>query len=154
MRSLTLLLAAVWAISAWPRTLLSQSRAVDSTAVTNVVHQFHEALARGDSAAALAVLADDVTVLESGTVETRAEYQTLHLPADIRFAQAVASKQEAFRVVVAGDIAWTTSTSETIGTFEGRPINSVGAELTVLSRTATGWHIRAIHWSSRRRAAP
>jgi ketosteroid isomerase-like protein len=97
-------------------------------------------------------LADDALVLEAGTIETRAEYQRHHLPADIRFAQAVPSTRGSVRVVVAGDVAWITSSSETTGTFQDRPISSVGAELMVLSRTTAGWRIRAIHWSSRRLA--
>jgi ketosteroid isomerase-like protein len=154
MRSLIPSLVAAAAISVWPSTLLAQSRGGDSAVVASVVRQFHHALARGDSGAALALLADDAVVLEAGSIETRAEYEQHHLPADIRFVQAVPSKQGAARVVVVGDVAWTTSTSETTGTFEGRPVNSVGAELIVLSRTTRGWQIRAIHWSSRRRTGP
>ncbi|MGH7615109.1 MAG: DUF4440 domain-containing protein [Gemmatimonadales bacterium] len=153
MRSLTHL-AAAGAISLWPTTLLSQSQASDSAAAIAVVRQFHEALARGDSAAALALLADDAIVLEAGSIETRAEYQTHHLPADIRFAQTIPSTRAFIRVVVAGEAAWITASSESVGTFDGRPINSVGAELMVLSRTTAGWRIRAIHWSSGRRAGP
>ena len=66
----------------------------DSAAVAAVVGGFHDALARGDSAAALALLAPDVRILESG-----------------------------------------------------------GVELMVLTRTAGGWRISAIHWSSRRRTS-
>ncbi len=152
MRSSILHVAAAGAISLWPSTVLPQNRVSDSAAVATVVGQFHAALVRGDSAAALVLLAEDVIVLEAGTVETRAEYQQHHLPADIRFAQAVPSTRGLVRIVVAGDVAWITSSSETTGTFENRPISSVGAELMVLSRTAAGWRIRAIHWSSRRRA--
>ncbi len=152
MRSLVMQVAAAVVIGLWPSTVLPQGQSSDSAAAATVVRQFHDALVRGDSAAALALLAEDAIVLEAGTIETRAEYQRHHLPADIRFAQAVPSTRGSVRVVVAGDIAWITSSSETNGTFEDRPINGVGAELMVLSRTAAGWRIRAIHWSSRRRA--
>ena len=152
MRSSILQVAAAGAISLWPSTVLPQNRVSDSAAVATVVGQFHDALVRGDSTAALGLLAEDAIVLEAGTVETRAEYRQHHLPADIRFAQAVPSTRGSVRIVVAGDVAWITSSSETTGTFENRPSSSVGAELMVLSRTAAGWRIRAIHWSSRRRA--
>lgn len=152
MRSLMMHVAAAGVIGLWPSTVLPQGEASDSTAAATVVRQFHEALVRGDSVAALALLAEDVIVLEAGTLETRAEYRGHHLPADIRFAQAVPTTRGSVRVVVAGDVAWITSSSETTGTFEDRPISSAGAELMVLSRTAAGWRIRAIHWSSRRRA--
>jgi len=123
--------------------------AVDSAAAA--VQLFHEALARGDSVAALAMLAPDAMILESGGLESRAEYRSHHLPADIAFARAVASTGESREVRIAGEIAWVASTSLTTGTFRGRPADSQNAELVVLSRDAAGWRIRAIHWSSRSR---
>ncbi len=125
----------------------AQSR--DSAAVAAAVERYHTALASGDSVAALALLAPDAVVLESGGQESLAEYRSHHLPADIGFARAVPSTRSAFRVVVAGDVAWVTSTSETRGEYRGRAINSRGAELMVLTRSEAGWLIRAIHWSSR-----
>lgn len=115
------------------------------------VAAFHEALARGDSTAALALLAPDAVILESGDLETLAEYRSHHLPADIAFVRAVPSTGEAPTVVLAGNIAWVTSTSRSAGTFQGRAVNSQNAELMVLSRDSGGWRIRAIHWSSRNR---
>lgn len=127
----------------------------DSAAVAQTVHRYHAALSAGDSAAALALLAPDAVILESGGVESRAEYRSHHLPADIEFARAVRSEQGPIRVRVQGDAAWATSTSTTQGEFRGRAINSAGAELMVLMRTQQGWRITAIHWSSRtRRPSP
>ena len=121
----------------------------DSTAVLETVRAFHAALADGDSTAALALLAPDVIVLESGGQETLDEYRAHHLPADIEFARAVASDPTGVQVTLAGDVAWISSSSATRGTFRGRPVNATGAELMVLSRSPAGWAIRAIHWSSR-----
>jgi len=123
----------------------------DSVAVAAVIERYHHALATGDSALALTLLADDVVVLESGDIETRDEYRSHHLPADIQFARAVSSTREAPRVVTRGDVAWASSTSRTRGEFRGRAIDSMGAELMVLVRTTDGWRIAAIHWSSRSR---
>lgn len=123
----------------------------DSTRVADVVHAYHRALASGDSLAALALLAADAVILESGGVETRDEYRAHHLPGDIGFAQAVPSTRGAVRVVIQGDVAWASSTSTTQGEFRGRAINSSGAELMVLGRQGDKWLIRAIHWSSRAR---
>jgi ketosteroid isomerase-like protein len=123
----------------------------DSAAVAAVIERYHHALATGDSALALTLLADDAVVLESGGIETRDEYRSHHLPADSQFASAVSSKHEAPRVVTRGDVAWASSTSRTRGEFRGRSIDSMGAELMVLVRTADGWRIAAIHWSSRSR---
>lgn len=127
----------------------------DSAAVAATVASYHRALAAGDSAAALSLLAPDAVILESGGLETREEYRGHHLPGDIAFSRAVPSTSGATRVVVSGDIAWATTTSVTVGQYNGRAINSAGAELMVLSRSPAvaggAWRIRAIHWSSRRR---
>jgi uncharacterized protein (TIGR02246 family) len=129
----------------------SARRAADSAAVAAVVERFHRALAAGDSARALSLLAPDAVVLESGGVESRAEYRSHHLPADIEFARAVPGQRGPVRVRVRGDVAWATSTSTTQGEFRGRAVNSAGAELMVLTRSPGGWRIAAIHWSSRAR---
>ncbi len=124
---------------------------VDSSAVASVVTKYHEALTSGDSAAVLALLSEDAVILESGGVETRAEYRSHHLPGDIAFAKAVRSQRGSVLVRVRGDVAWASSTSTTQGEMNGRAINSSGAELMVLVRTPGGWKISAIHWSSRAR---
>ena len=120
----------------------------DREAVLATVREFHEALARGDSAAVLKLLAPDVQVLESGDLETRDEYRSHHLAADIAYVRAVPGVPTFGTVVVSGDVAWVVGTSRSTGTYHERAINSAGAELMVLSRTAEGWRIRAIHWSS------
>ncbi|MFN2570779.1 MAG: DUF4440 domain-containing protein [Gemmatimonadales bacterium] len=120
----------------------------DSAAVAAVVEQYHRSLATGDSAATLRLLADDAVILESGDVETRAEYRAHHLAADIEFARGVTSTHGPASVVTQGDVAWTICTSKARGTFGRRRINSQGAELMVLSREGGNWKIRAIHWSS------
>ena len=125
----------------------------DSAAVAGVIAKYHEALATGDSAGALALLVDDAVILESGGVETRAEYRSHHLPADINFAKAIKSQRGPVHVRLHGDMAWASSTSTAQGEMNGRTINSSGAELMVLVRTAQGWRISAIHWSSRQRRA-
>jgi ketosteroid isomerase-like protein len=121
----------------------------DSLAVAQVIDRFHDALAAGDSAAALSLLTDDVIILESGDVETKEEYRAHHLSADIAFARAVPRQAGPMRVTVRGDVAWATSTSIMRGSYRDREINSQSVELMVLERTAAGWRIAAIHWSSR-----
>ena len=139
-------LAAVAARVTSVRTILAPS---DSSDVVRVVEAFHAALAAGDTASALRPLATDVVIQESGGVESRADYAQHHLVGDIAFARAVPSVRSAVRVVIVGDAAWTTATSTTTGTYRDRTINSIGAELMVLSRRNGVWQIRAIHWSSR-----
>ncbi len=130
---------------------LAQEPATDSAVVVATAAEFHAALSAGDSVAALDLLSEDVVVVESGTIETLQEYRAHHLPADIEFAQAVPSSRHVIEVRVMGNVAWLVSSSTATGSFRGRTINSAGAELMVLSKNAGKWHIRAIHWSSRRR---
>lgn len=123
----------------------------DSAVVVAAVDAFHTALSSGDSAAVLALLADDAVIMESGGAENKDHYSEHHMPGDMAFIAAVTRERGEMAVVVNGDVAWASSASVTQGTFREREINSQGAELMVLSRTDSGWKIRAIHWSSRRR---
>lgn len=127
------------------------SAAPDSAGVAEVVDRFHVALAAGDTATVLRLLAGDVVVQESGGVETLDEYRSHHLPGDMAFARAVKRERSPIRVQVRGDVAWATSTSTTVGEYRGRAIDAQGAELMVLRRDPEGWRIVAIHWSSRNR---
>lgn len=122
--------------------------AADRDAIAGAVNGFHDALAKGDEAGALAFLTPDAQILESGDRQTREEYAREHLPADIAFAKAVPSTRGALIVRQEGNVAWTTSTSQSKGTYTGRDVNTDGVEVMVLSKTATGWRIRAIHWSA------
>jgi ketosteroid isomerase-like protein len=124
----------------------------DSAQVTTLVGSFHEALERGDSAAALALLSPDVVIVESGDVETLADYRAHHLPADIAFAQAVKASRQPRGVTVVGDVAYSVATSATKGTYRDRAVDTIGAELIVARRIDGRWKITAIHWSSRRRS--
>lgn len=130
-----------------------QTDAVDSAAAIAAVESFHRAIVKGDSAAAVALLHPDVVVLESGDLETRKEYLGHHLGADMAFAKAVPEQRTLRSVTVAGDAAWVVSTNRTVGTFQGRAIDSEGAELIVLRKTNGKWTIAAIHWSSHRKRA-
>jgi ketosteroid isomerase-like protein len=154
-RTLPLLLAALVAVVSYTP-LAAQSppgaggaAPADSAAVASVIDQFHDALVRGDSARALALLSPDARILEGGGIETVAEYASHHLPADMAFAGAVDRERASLQVVVRGDVAWAMSTSRARGRYRDRDIDSRGAELVVLSRREGAWRIEAIHWSSR-----
>lgn len=121
----------------------------DSTDIVATVERFHAALAAGDSSGAMALLAPDAVILESGGIETREEYQSHHLPGDIAYARSVQPERGPMRVIVHGDVAWASSSSSTTREVRGETVRSNGAELVVLTRTPAGWRINAIHWSSR-----
>ena len=94
------------------------------------------------------LLAPDAMILESGSAETRAEYERAHLKEDITFAREVQTNRSVLSIRLEGETAWVISTSRTTGSFRGREINSIGTELMVLTESSQGWRIRAIHWSS------
>jgi ketosteroid isomerase-like protein len=147
-RSISFAVAA-FGILAGPHLIFAQAPNANRSVVLATVQAFHSAIERGDSVTALQQLAPDVQVQESGGVETLAEFRSHHLAADITYAKTVPSDRAEPTVVVSGDVAWVIGTSRSTGSYRGRAINSAGAELMVLSRTADGWRIRAIHWSSR-----
>jgi ketosteroid isomerase-like protein len=117
--------------------------------VRSAVESYVRALASGDSLAALALLHPDVVIYEGGHAETREEYRSGHLRSDIAFASAVKRTVTADDVMLMGDAALYTSEYTAAGRFRDRDIDSHGTETMVLVRTADGWKIRHIHWSSR-----
>lgn len=65
----------------------------DSLDAANTVRAYHRALSSGDSLSALALLAADAVILESGGIESREEYRSHHLPADIQAARALPTRR-------------------------------------------------------------
>lgn len=126
----------------------SETSPPDAAAISAAVNAFHQALAAGDEEGAMSLLAPDALIVEAGTVQTRAEYQSEHLKQDIAFARAVPGKQTSRKFAQAGDVAWVTSTFRVAGKFHDQPIDNVAAETVVLTRSADGWRLRTIHWSS------
>ena len=130
--------------------VIAQTGGPDASEISAAVERFHHALAQGDRDAALQLLGPDAVILESGEMQTRAEYEREHLGEDIAFAKATKSERSQVIIQQQGDAAWATATSQTTGTFNGRKIDSVGVELVVLTKSDSGWRIRAIHWSNRK----
>lgn len=127
-----------------------QSAVNDSAAISATVEGFHRALGRGDRAAALVLLAQDAAILESGESQTREEYEREHLDEDIAFARSTTTERSGVKIQQQDNVAWVTATSRTTGRFNGRRIDSAGVELMVLTKSDSGWRIRAIHWSNRK----
>lgn len=118
--------------------------------VIAVVEAFHAALGSGNADAVLALLAEDVMVLEEGGAErSRQEYAGHHLPADMAFAAATDAGVTRRAAWIENDMAWVLTEGRTSGQFNGRAVNRLTAETMILQRHADGWRIRHIHWSSR-----
>ena len=114
-----------------------------------IVRSFHEALASGDRAGVLALLDPTVVIFEQGGAEmSRDEYTSQHLDADIEFSRATRSKVVDERTQAKGKTAWVLTVSDTAGTFHGKDVSSRNVETMVLGKTAGGWRIMHIHWSS------
>ena len=114
--------------------------------VRETARGFGAALARGDSTGALAMLAEDVLIREGGRAETKAQYRSGHLRADIAYASAVTSELLADAVTISGDVALYTRRYRTTGRYRDRDIDRTSNESMVLVRTADGWRIRLVHW--------
>lgn len=121
----------------------------DSADVAAAAERFSAAIVGADRAAVEALLLADAVVLEGGMPETKAEYLAHHFAADAAFMAAMERTPGTWRVRVAGEAAWVASTSRLRGTTAaGRVLDLDSAELLVLRRTADGWRIAAVHWSS------
>jgi ketosteroid isomerase-like protein len=115
--------------------------------VRNAARAFKDALTRGDSVAALGYLTDDVLILEGGRAETKTQYRSGHLAADIRFATSVKSETVREGVTLHGEVALYTQSYRVTGTSaRGDPIDRTSSEAMTLVRTPAGWRIRGLHW--------
>lgn len=126
------------------------SGSATADAVRATVEAFHEALASGDSAAALRRLDPEAVIYEGGHAETRSEYRSGHLAADIRFSRSMERTVIGDAVTARGDMALYESEYRMTGTMDDRQMTIHGAETIVLVPAEGGWKIRHIHWSSRR----
>ena len=110
---------------------------------------FNEAIARGDLAAARALLIPGVLIFESGDAERSAdEYSRHHLPSDIEFMARI--KVEQLTRNSGGDqtTKWLATKSRMRGHYKGKAVDLDSTETLVLTLTSAGWRIAHIHWSS------
>jgi ketosteroid isomerase-like protein len=113
--------------------------------IVAVVDAFYGAINSGDKDAAMRLIAPDAVFIESGKIETRAEYEANHLPADIEFESQVKGTRGPLRVTIDGGTAWVISRAEY---DEGNPEKYINTQLMVLTRDSGDWRIRTISWSS------
>jgi mono/diheme cytochrome c family protein/ketosteroid isomerase-like protein len=114
------------------------------------VQALHEALSSGNASKVERLLDPKVLILEGGNVErSRREYAAHHLPADLKFMKSVAYKLDRQSGDTVGDLAWVVSEAHLAGNREGKPVDVVSTETLVLKRSAAGWKVVHIHWSSR-----
>ena len=114
--------------------------------VKAVVDAFYGGVTAGDTGAVMQLIAPDAVFVESGKIETRAEYEANHLPADIEFESQVKAVRGPARVTFDGrDTAWVISRAEY---DEGNPEKYINTQLMILTHDTGDWRIRSISWSS------
>ena len=137
------------------RLSVSEQVSPEAVAAAAVVDAFHAALRRGDTAAALELMAADALIYEEGGAErSRDEYAAHHLASDAAFAAAVTSARSHRVGRAVGGVAWIASESRTTGRFRDRDVDRLSAETMVLRQQGGRWRIAHVHWSSRAPTAP
>ncbi len=131
--------------------LIVVSLPVFAASPTEVVGEYHAALASGNTAKALSLLSPAVQIFEGGHVEkSKDEYARHHLPADMAFAKTVNRKVVKGSERIAGDLAVVMQETDTQGTYKGTAVHMVGTETAVLEKKDDSWVISHFHWSSRK----
>lgn len=117
---------------------------------TSVVEQFQKALLAGDTAAAADLLDPSVKIFESGGIErSKVEYASHHLVSDAAFLKNATLALQSRTGEAIGDLAWVGSESRITASLKNTPVDLISTETMVLKKTAQGWRIVHIHWSSR-----
>jgi ketosteroid isomerase-like protein len=121
-----------------------------AAAAAATVDAFHAALRAGETAKAAALLADDVSVFEAGSAEaSKAIYSAEHLAADAAFAKTAQETVLRRSGQSGGGMAWIASEGLTRTRRGDAVVERLTAESMILRRTAAGWRIVHVHWSSR-----
>lgn len=129
------------------------SVAPEATDAVAALERFSTALSAGNLEAAGAELDPSVLILESGGAErSRDEYLGGHAKSDAAFLKTAHLTLKRRTATAAGDLAWVGSESEIHTSKDGKPLAVVSTETAILKKTAAGWKIVHLHWSSRRKA--
>lgn len=115
-----------------------------------MVDAFSTALQAGDLTRAGSLLAEDVSILESGGAErSREEYLGGHAVHDAQFLKAAHVQLIHRTARTEGELAWVGTESEPHASKDGKPMTLLSTETMVLKNTPNGRRIVHIHWSSR-----
>ena len=115
-----------------------------------VVEQFSAALKAGDVERAGSLLAEDVLIMEGGSVErSREEYLAGHAHWDAQFLKDAQIQLMHRSANANGDFAWVGTESELHATGKDGPLALASTETMLLKHAPEGWRIVHIHWSSR-----
>ena len=119
-------------------------------APADTVDAFFKALKAGEFAAAEALLDPKVQIFESGGAERSAkEYASHHMQGDAAFLKTATQEIGTRTGDAVGDLAWVATEQRITGISRDKPVDILSTETMVLRKTADGWRIVHIHWSSR-----
>ncbi|MUV15784.1 DUF4440 domain-containing protein [Lysobacter sp. HX-5-24] len=118
---------------------------------THAVDAFMAALASGKLDSARQAMTPDAVVIANGTVlGTRDGYIDGAAKADAVAMQSVRSRELLHRDSRLGaQLGWVVSEKRMVGEGAGQMRTMLLTETFLLTKTATGWKISGIHWSSR-----
>jgi hypothetical protein len=130
--------------------VLAAIPAVAQTTPVNTIDAFHSALRRGDTSAAISLLARDLVVYEFGVIDPTLEaYAFRHLPMDMDMAAASDWGLVERQVGGEGDARWVLSTYRVTGVDTvGNAIDHIVLESAFLVRTGGIFRIAHLHWST------
>lgn len=114
------------------------------------VDAFHAALVGGEADKAAELLDDKALIYEEGDAEaSKQQYAEHHLPADIAFLKTMHETITKRSHDTAATLAWVATEGRMVGRYKDKDIDRTTTESMVLRRTAGGWRIVHIHWSSK-----
>lgn len=164
-RLATLLLGSVAALTSAPiataahepgaTKAVSSPLSLSAKSAAGTVDDFHQALRRGDASRAMALLASDALIFESGEAErSKAGYGSHHLAADVEFSRAVPEVIVRRSGQAFGNTAWIATEGRARGNYKGKALDRTTTETMVLRRSGHAWRIVHVHWSSAAFKAP
>lgn len=121
------------------------------------VQAFQDALQVGNRKLVLQWLDPAVRIEEGGHTETsRSEYASGHLQSDIDFLKSARVYPQSRNSRVTGDSATVNTQTRIVAQADGKPVDVLSHEVATLRKTAEGWRIVRVQWSSTPgdRAAP
>lgn len=127
---------------------LSAQTPAPESAISNALESFHRAITENDSTKAANLLAEEVSILEGGRIESREEYLSHHFHSDGKFLNSVSREILDQTITIQENSAWVTTRSRLHGTYSDRTLDLNSLELAVFTRINGTWKIAALHWSS------
>lgn len=124
----------------------------DVGAVRQVLARYKAAIERLDASGTEALFTEDSAVFETGGVEgTYKQYLAHHLGPELAAFRSFAFSDYRVKVRIEGDLALGTETyNYRIETKTGEIAERKGVATSVLTKTADGWKILAMHGSARK----